>query len=219
MKTFKTSNKDKKLRVCKKGSASEAIGTLEKNMDIFVLTYGQFSLMDGLLAVLDQTGPAHVNISTWTAAHADISRSSELLESAEILSFKMIVDRSFKTRQPKYYEHMVNLFGQESIREINTHAKFITVRNNKWDIVIRTSMNLNGNPRLENMEVSDNTAFANFFETIVNDVFKEVKPNCRKAEQLNLANLSETTSFKLINAKSIKRGTLNEPKFTHEIRE
>jgi len=219
MKTFKTSNKKKKIRACKKGSAADAIGMLEKNMDIFVLTYGQFSLMDGLLAILDQTGPAHINISTWTAAHSDITRSSELLESAEILSFRMIVDRSFKTRQPKYYEHMIGLFGQESIREINTHAKFITIRNDKWDIVVRTSMNLNGNPRLENIEISDNVEFVEFFETIVDDVFDEIESGGKKNGLLDLKNIQDTSPYILIKAKQIKRVNLNEPTTTHTIRD
>lgn len=206
------------MRVCKKGSASEAIGLLEKNMDIFVLTYGQFSLMDGLMAILDQTGPAHISISTWTAAHSDITRSSELLESAEILSFRMIVDRSFKTRQPKYYEHMIGLFGVESIREINTHAKFITIKNDRWDIVVRTSMNLNGNPRLENMEISDNVDFANFFENIVDNVFEEVEPGKGMIKNLKLDKVEDTTGYKLVTARTIKRSTLNEARTTHELR-
>jgi len=187
-------------------------------MDIFVLTYGQFSLMDGLMAILDQTGPAHISISTWTAAHSDITRSSELLESAEILSFRMIVDRSFKTRQPKYYEHMIGLFGVESIREINTHAKFITIKNDRWDIVVRTSMNLNGNPRLENMEISDNVDFANFFENIVDNVFEEVEPGKGMIKNLKLDKVEDTTGYKLVTARTIKRSTLNEARTTHELR-
>ena len=64
-KAFKKGNAGKKIRACKKGTASQAIGIIEKNTDTFCLTYGQFSLIDALLAILDQTGPAHVTISTW----------------------------------------------------------------------------------------------------------------------------------------------------------
>jgi len=216
-KTFRKSNTDKKIRTCKQGTAAQAIGLIEKNTDTFILTYGQFSLIDGLLAILDQTGPAHVAISTWTAAHGDLTRSAELLETAEILSFRMIVDRSFKSRQPQYYSHMMRLFGTESIRAIRSHAKFITVRNTVWDIVVRTSMNLNTNPRLENMEISDNKEFAEFFESIVNDIFNEVAPDELKSDPIQLANIHETTIFKLVSANHIKRSTLNEPRYTHQI--
>ena len=216
-KAFKKSNAGKQIRVCKKASASEAIGKLEKNTDTFILTYGQFSLMDGILAVMDQTGPAHINISTWTAAAADLTRTAELVGSAEFLSFRMIVDRSFKTRQPQYYDTMVLYFGQDSIREINTHAKFVTIRNDEWNVVIRTSMNLNGNPRLENMEISENKEFAEFFESIVNAVFSEVQPGKQTHEQLELSDIPDSTPFKLVSAKHIKRGSVNEPRFTHTI--
>ena len=77
-----------------------------------------------------------------------------MVESLEVLSLKMIVDRSFKSRQPKYYKKMIELFGINCIREIRNHSKFMVIRNDNWDIVVRTSMNLNNNPRLENIEIS-----------------------------------------------------------------
>jgi len=216
-KTFKKIERQRKTRVAKFATATQAIGKIEKGSDTFVLTYGQFSLIDALMVVLDQTGPAHVAISTWTAAHAHLDKSAELLESADILSFRMIVDRSFKTRQPKYYAQMMDTFGVDSIRAINTHAKFITVRNDSWDIVVRTSMNLNENPRLENIEISENADFADFFEKIVNDVWEEVGIEENKADQLELRSLEETVDFPLVESKSIKRRNLNEARYTHQI--
>lgn len=216
-KAFTKSNTDKKLRVCKKGTAAQAIGTIKKNTDTFCLTYGQFSLIDALLAILDQTGPAHVAISTWTAAHADLTRSAMSLETGEFLSFRMIVDRSFETRQPDYHQHMIRLFGAESIRAINTHAKFLIVRNDNWDIVVRTSMNLNGNPRLENIEISDNAEFADFFQKIVDGVFSEVKPGEKKEDVPELPGIQETINFPLISANTIKREALNEASYTHTL--
>lgn len=216
-KTFQKSNIGKKIIVCKQNSAAQAIGLLKPNMDTFILTYGQFSLIDVLMAILDQTGAAHVIISTWTAAHGDLTRSAELLESAEILSFKMIVDRSFKTRQPTYYEHMIRLFGLESIREIRSHAKFMIIINKSWNIVVRTSMNLNTNPRLENIEVSDNKEFADFFKKIAGGIFNEVKPGEQKSDLIELNDIQDDIPFKLIEGNHIKRNTLNEPKYTHTI--
>ena len=216
-KSFSKSNEGKEIRVSKRGSASQAIGKLTKNQDVFILTYGQFSLIDALMAIIDQTGPAHVTISTWTAAHAHLDMSAELMASADILSLRMIVDRSFKTRQPKYFKRMIDLFGADCIREIRTHAKFVTIRNDEWNIVCRTSMNLNENPRLENIVVSDGLEFADFFEQIADDIFKEVPPHFSQSELLELAGIPESTTFKEVNAGYIKRGNLNEPKYTHQL--
>ena len=205
------------MRVSKRGTASQAIGKIEKETDTFILTYGQFSLIDALLAILDQTGPAHVTISTWTAAHAHLDVSAELMATAKILSFRMIVDRSFKTRQPEYFYHMQQLFGPESIRQIRTHAKFMTIRNDKFDIVVRTSMNLNENPRLENIEVSENKDFADFFEKIADGIFEEVDTEESKSDLPLLKSLPETDLFKQVEAKYIARETLNEASYTHEL--
>lgn len=215
-KAYKKSNAGKKVSVCKSGTAAQAIGTIEKNTDTFVLTYGQFSLIDALMAILDQTGPAHVCISTWTAAHAHLDRSMELMNGAEILSFRMLVDRSFQSRQPGYYNHMIELFGADSVRAIRTHAKFMTIRNEKFDIVVRTSMNLNENPRLENIEVSENKDFAEFFESIVDGVFSEVEPGENKSDLPGLDNIVNN-QFQLVAGDYIKRRNLNEPRYSHTI--
>lgn len=151
------------VRAAKTLSAREALGTLRHGQDVFILTYGQFSLIDLLVEILDQTGPADVTISTWTAADAHLERTADLLAAAQVRSMRWIVDRSFETRQPAYCYHMRQLFGPDCIRAIRTHAKFLLVRNEEWDIVVRTSMNLNENPRLENAEVSEDREFAEFF--------------------------------------------------------
>ena len=217
-KSFKKSNQDKKVMACKTGTASQAIGKIEKNTDTFVLTYGQFSLIDALMAILDQTGPAHVVISTWTAAHAHLDKSAEMMAAAEILSLRMIVDRSFQSRQPGYYQHMIDIFGSESIRAIRSHAKFMLIRNDKYDIVVRTSMNLNENPRLENIEISENADFTDFFENITKAIFKEVPAGDNKSELPGLETIQDEPIFKLIKAAHIKRRNLNEPRYTHTIK-
>ena len=215
---YRKSNKNKEIKVSKLGSAIQAVGKLRKDTDTFILTYGQFSLIDALVAILKQTGAAHVAISTWTAAHAHLDRTQELMESTSFLSFRMIVDRSFKTRQPKYYEHMIDLFGVESIRAITTHAKFMLIRNDEWNIVVRTSMNLNENPRLENIEISENKEFADFFQLIVDDVFTEIGEGVMQSDRPSLNSIEETVKFKLVKADHISINQLNEAKYTYEIK-
>lgn len=49
-------------------SARSTIGKLRKRCEMFGFTKGQFSLIDLLQAIVIQTGPADVLVSTWTAA-------------------------------------------------------------------------------------------------------------------------------------------------------
>jgi len=205
------------VRTAKTLSAREAMGTLTHGQDVFILTYGQFSLIDLLVAILDQTGPADVTISTWTAADAHLERTADLLASAQVRSMRWIVDRSFETRQPDYCYHMRQMFGQDCIRAIRTHAKFLLVRNEKWDVVVRTSMNLNENPRLENAEVSESRDFAEFFQTVTDDLFSEVRAKENRSPLPTLRSIQEQLPFSEVAAATIKREAVNEADVTHRI--
>ena len=91
-KAFRKANDTRELRIAKQASAREAIGPITPGQDVFVLTFGQFSLIDVLVHVLDEIGPASVDISTWTAAHADVQRAADLMSAAAIT--KLLSDRS-----------------------------------------------------------------------------------------------------------------------------
>ena len=75
-------NAHRELRIAKQAQAKEAIGPIRPGQDVFILTFGQFSLIDVLVHVLDEIGPASVDISTWTAAHADVQRAADLMTAA-----------------------------------------------------------------------------------------------------------------------------------------
>lgn len=171
--TFKREPVDRDIRTAKYGSAREAVGDLVADCEIYVLTYGQFSLIDALVAILDQTGPAYVDLATWTAASADLRTMARLLEGAAIGRMRYVVDGSFLTRQPEYCTVMRDLFGDDCIRTTKMHGKFATIRNAEWSLAIRTSMNLNTNPRLENIEISDDPALCAFLTTIVDEIYSE----------------------------------------------
>jgi hypothetical protein len=157
-KIHKSSPKRRVIRAAKVGTATDAIGPLEKGCEIYCLTFGQFSLIDAICAIIEQTGPADVTLATWTAADADLTRAESMLASAKIRTMRYIVDRSFLTRMPHYCAAMRRLFGDECIRTTRSHAKWAVIRNERWTLAIRTSMNMNHNPRLENLEISDDPA-------------------------------------------------------------
>ena len=51
------------------------------------------------------------------------------------------------------------------------------IRNEKWDIVVRTSANLNRNLRLENFEIDENKDFADFFQKFFDEAFSQIAVN------------------------------------------
>lgn len=201
------------MRVLKRGVAQDAIGTLERGQDTYILTYGQFSLIDALSALLDQTGPADVVLSSWTAADANLEEAAHMVEAMAIKKLRMVVDRSFRTRQPSYFRRMRELFGTECVREIRSHAKFVIITNDKWSVVVRTSMNLNENPRFESIEISTDPAFAAFMIGIVDDIFRVVPPDSPHSDMPELADTPD--QFRLLSAQMLGFESLSIPETSH----
>lgn len=159
-------------RTVSRASAAETIGELTPGCEIFGLSKGQFSLVDIIEHVLKYTGPASVLLSTWTAANADLTFAYELLRNGSIMAIRFVVDFSFSTRQPEYCAALREKFGDDAVRVTKTHAKFVVIRNAAWSVVIRSSMNLNENRRLESFEISDCRQMADFCEEVVDALFE-----------------------------------------------
>lgn len=152
-------------------NAKQSVWKIYKWMEIYGLTKWQFSIINIIEEILLQTWPADILISTWTAADAEIKKAVEFIENKRINKLNFIVDRSFKTRQPKYFKLLQENFWN-CIYTTNSHAKFTLISNNDWKIVIRTSMNLNENKRLENFEISDCPVLFDYLSEICIDIME-----------------------------------------------
>jgi len=154
-------------------SATEAVAGLERDgMELFGLTKGQFSLTDMIEAILEKTGPADLSISTWTAANGDVSRMLQLLSSGAIRSCRWMVDLTFMRRCPQLTAEIRAKFGADAIRVTKTHAKFCTITNDEWQIALRSSMNLNQNPRLESFQVGHDPVLCQFLSQVLDDIWQ-----------------------------------------------
>lgn len=190
----------REIRAVRAATARDSIGEFRPGCEIFLLTYGQFSLIDAIVAILRQTGPADLVLSSWTAGLGSLTTCARLLEAGELLSVRLIVDRSFENRQPEYNVQMRKLFGAAAIRTWTGHAKFAVIRSKTRAIAIRTSMNLNTNPRLETLEISDDPALADFLERVVDLQFQEQPPEVMRGDLPRLA------ALKFADKKKIKTG-------------
>ena len=157
--------------------ASKVIGNIEPGCEIYGFTKGQFSCIHILEHVLKQTGPAEVVICTWSAASGDIKAAHNMLTIGGIKKLRFIVDFSFKSRKPQFCQELLEAFGADAIRVTSIHAKFMTVKSDKFNICIRTSMNLNFNPRFENFEISDCKEMLDFMHVVVDDIWETQEPH------------------------------------------
>lgn len=172
----------RRLMVERSASARMALGDLESGCEVLLLTYGQFSLIDAIDALLDVTGPADVSITCWTAATFDIALTDRLCDAGRIRSVRWVVDRSFATRHGDYYRQLIGRFGADRVRTTRGHAKLVTIRNESWDLAIRTSMNLNENARLETLEISDDPPLADFVDRWFDEVYETQEPGVSDGE-------------------------------------
>lgn len=161
------------IDACRGQSARRALGNIGPGCEIYGFTKGQFSLIHLLEAILEQTGPAHVVISTWSAAYGDIERLKFWIENGMVKSLRVIMDFSFASRKTEVCEIMRAALGDDRLRVTVCHAKFILIKVDAWRLVVRTSMNLNHNPRFENFEISDCAAMFEFMDAIVDEVWEQ----------------------------------------------
>lgn len=152
-------------------TAREAVGDIYPGCDIYGLTKGQFDLRYLLLEVIKQTGPVALTISTWTAAAGDVEEVARWRNEGLITSVRWVMDYSFQRREPKESLAIREAFGIDSLRVTKNHAKFYTMVNDRWNIAVRTSANLNMNPRCEDFNVVDDPRVVAFLLEFVDAIF------------------------------------------------
>jgi hypothetical protein len=160
------------IMACRYENAQQAIGELYPGCEIYGFTKGQFSLIDIIEHCLAQVGPADIVVSTWSAAAGDISAANRLLREDKIKSLRFLIDASFKSRKPEFCQQLLDTFGADCIRVSSVHAKFATIQAEEYSLVVRTSMNLNNNPRFENFEISDDPAMMGFMQEIIEEIWR-----------------------------------------------
>jgi hypothetical protein len=139
-------------------TASECLGTLKKGSGVFAVTRGQFSMIDAVLACLDQTGPANLSLWTWTVAEYEVQVLERMMRDDRLLSGRLVIDTGARNKNMGIIRDWKASFGGESVRYVVNHAKIATIENTEWKILLRGSMNLNFNPRFEQLDLTEGGA-------------------------------------------------------------
>lgn len=160
-----------------RGGASDKLAQMvEKGCCVMSMTDGSFSLIDLIKSINDVIGASHVTIATWSAGIKDSCQAVWLRRSKTILSLRMILDRSFVTRQARYAEAILSFVDIENIRTSSIHAKFVLLENEEWKIVIVTSMNLNANKNVESCLIYEGGEVFDVYKTFAEQHFLEGAP-------------------------------------------
>ena len=157
--------------------AASALGPIVPGFRRVMVTRCLFSLYDVVDVLLPVIGPADVAVSTWTMSRLHMERVRRLVDEGAMRSFVLVLDRSFPTRQPGYAAELREVLGNGmDLRLTKTHAKFVTLSAGDWRITSRSSGNYNQSPRLENIDIDDDSDIHQFFRGIVDEIVERVPP-------------------------------------------
>ncbi len=145
---------------------------LDCGMSAYGFTMGNVSLIQIVEMICQEFG-GNFEFSTciWSANQVDITRLAYLRDNGDIAGARFIIDPSAYTRKYDAIECLYQNFGIESVRTLPTHAKFVTLKNEKHQFVITSSMNFTHNPRIEQYEVSESANVLELMHGMVSNAF------------------------------------------------
>lgn len=171
-----TGGTETKMMMSSTLGVEDIVGEITKGMRRCGLTAGQFSMSDLIEHVLRKIGPADLYLSTWAASSDGLNKTFEFLDNGMLRNVKFMIDTGAKQYRDNQFGKLLEKFG-DCIRTTRIHAKFFVLRNEEWNIVVRTSANLNKNLRLELFEIDENKDFADFFQKFFDEAFKQIAVN------------------------------------------
>ena len=124
------------------------LGFVMQGVDKHFYSNGAFNLVQLMLYVLRQTGPAHVFLSTYSIAEDSISTLRRYVDDGTILSIRFLIDNRVRSISPKPFAHLITSFP-DSYRCTSLHSKVALISNEDWHVSIMGSQNATHNPKLE----------------------------------------------------------------------
>jgi hypothetical protein len=161
---------------------------------VFALTMGQCSQIDLIEAAMELTGPADVAVWTWCIADYELQRLSDLCHDGRITRLRLVVDRAGVMRQWQFFSWAQNRFGRDCIRVTKTHAKVGVVVGGGYQFCIRGSANLNANPRIDLLDVSNSADAVGMVEGVMEEIWRE----CPSVVAGDLANELVSQAFEAV---------------------
>lgn len=153
------------------GCAASAIGKVEAGMSMFAVTRGQWSMIDAVLHVLDQVGPAKLSLWTWTVAEYEVQVLTRLRQDRRVIGGRLVIDAGARTKNAGIIAEWKSSFGAGSVRYVTNHAKIARIETaSGLKFLLRGSMNLNFNPRFEQFDITEGGMDFDLVEEIEDDL-------------------------------------------------
>lgn len=148
---------------------SKHVNTLMPNEEIHFWSFGRFAQHDLLFYLLRQTGPAHVEVATWSICTEAMERIPRLVSDGTILTIRFILDPRVKVRNPLPLQILIKNFPYVLAP---CHAKVTLIHNEDWNVSVITSQNMTRNPRMERGVISTYPEIFKFDKEVFDESFR-----------------------------------------------
>ena len=125
---------------------SKHLGEIENGKFYQFYSFGRFSMLDVMVYLLKQIGPAHILCGTWSISQESIDQLVRLKNRNEILSLAFVLDPRVKVTKAKPLQMLKANFD---FVFSPWHAKVTVMQNEHWSITIVSSQNMTQNPKIE----------------------------------------------------------------------
>lgn len=180
--------------------AALAIGEVSAGMSRFLITHGQFSMIDAIRHVLEACGPSRVSLWTGRVGVYDI----QYLLRLPITEGLLVLDVAMMRRSLDGHSHTLALdnaisawrdrHGPRSLSSLRTHAKMATVEGNGLKILVRGSPSMNHNTRFEQIDITEGGPDFDLVRRLEKGLPKDVTE--AQTEQVWDGDLSQTCSWR-----------------------
>lgn len=148
------------------------LGILKNGVTKHFYSDGAFNLIQLVTYILQQTGPAHVLLTSYSIAEESVQVLHRKVEKGEILDIRFIIDNRVKSMSPKPFDFLARSFpGCYRCRAI--HAKVALVYNDEWKVTVIGSQNATKNPKLERGIIHTDETVFNFDLKMLEHEFDE----------------------------------------------
>ena len=148
----------------------EGLGQILQGQEKHFYSKGAFNLVQLVLYLLKQTGPAHVFLSSYSIAEDSLATLKRREEAGELLSIRFLIDNRVRTISPKPFDYLATAF-EGKYRCCALHAKVALIWNREWLVSVITSMNATHNPKLERGVIYTSPEVFGFDLKILEDEF------------------------------------------------
>lgn len=149
-----------------------ALGAVMPGHDKHFYSKGAFNLIQLVLYLLKQTGPAHLFISSYSIAESSLATLRRHLERGDILSVRFLIDNRVRTISPRPFDYLVTSFPG-CYRCCALHAKVALIYNDRYTLSVVGSQNATHNPKLERGIVHTSADIFNFDLKTLSDEFEQ----------------------------------------------